>query len=186
MTPPESSLFTLELEPRARGSRGAPADERLHIKVNKKLGRAQVADLASRIAGLESSKQVAVERAGLPAVLVSLLAGALGIPRKRLLEMLAVSRASVEEKISSSEPLRGDANRRTFNLLRLLAQARELVDSSTAPEAPELDVGAWLGRWIETPQPALGGQRPSQLLDTETGARVVERTLGALRSGAYV
>ncbi|MEI9941632.1 MAG: antitoxin Xre/MbcA/ParS toxin-binding domain-containing protein [Pseudomonadota bacterium] len=183
---PESSLFTLEVEAQARGTRAPAANERLHIKVNKKLRPAQVADLAARITGLESSKQVALERAGLPAVLLSLLAGALGMPRKRLLEMLAVSRASVEEKISSSEPLRGDANRRTFNLLRLLAQARELVDSSTAPEAAELDVGAWLGRWIETPQPALGGQRPSRLLDTETGTRVVERALGALRSGAYV
>ena len=39
---------------------------------------------------------------------------------------------------------------------------------------------------IERPQPALGGNKPADLLDTPTGLQVVSRTLGALESGAYL
>ena len=38
---------------------------------------------------------------------------------------------------------------------------------------------------IERPQPALGGRKPADLIDTPTGVEVVARLLGSIESGAY-
>ena len=130
--------------------------------------------------------QVKLERKGLPAVVLADLALELAVPRRRMFEMMNISRATMEKKISKDHLLTGIANRRTMNLLHLLAHAREILKDSTSGEARNFDVARWLGRWIETSQPALGGKKPADLLDTETGARMVDRTLGAMRSGAYL
>jgi putative toxin-antitoxin system antitoxin component (TIGR02293 family) len=129
---------------------------------------------------------VALEREGLPAVVVAGLAEAMAVPRVRMFKMMDLPRATMEKKISDNELLTGVANRRALNLLRLLAHAREIVNDSTSAAAGRFDVARWLGRWIETPQPALGGKKPADLLDTEVGASMVDRALGAMRSGAYL
>jgi putative toxin-antitoxin system antitoxin component (TIGR02293 family) len=129
---------------------------------------------------------VALEREGLPAVVVAGLAEAMAVPRVRMFKMMGLPRATMEKKISDNELLTGVANRRALNLLRLLAHARDIASDSTAVPAAPFDVPRWLGRWIETPQPALGGQKPADLLDTEVGASMVDRALGAIRSGAYL
>ena len=134
----------------------------------------------------EPMDQVGLEREGLPAEVVASLAQAMALPRLRILEMMNLPRATMEKKIADGEVLTGVANRRALSLLRLLAHAREIVNDSTAAEAEGLDVARWLGRWIETPQPALGGRKPADLLDTEIGASMVDRTLGAMRSGVYL
>jgi uncharacterized protein (DUF2384 family) len=68
---------------------------------------------------------------------------------------------------------------------RLLAQAQEIVADSTAPEAASFDTTAWLEDWIQRPQPALGGRKPIELLDSEEGVEAVARVLGACASGSY-
>ena len=106
--------------------------------------------------------------------------------RRRPQRSVADSLATIEKKVARGEVLTGVANRRALNLLRLLAHARQILKDSTSAEAERFDVARWLGRWIKTPQPALGGKRPADLLDTEIGASMVDRTLGAVRSGAYL
>ena len=130
--------------------------------------------------------QIALEREGLPAIVVASLAQAMAVSRVRMFEMMNVPRATMEKKIAGGEVLTGVANRCALNLLRLLAHAREILHDSTSAEAGRFDAARWLGRWIETPQPALGGKKPADLLDTEVGASMVDRTLGAMRSGAYL
>lgn len=49
----------------------------------------------------------------------------------------------------------------------------------------EFDIDRWLQDWLQTPQPALGGARPAELLATEAGIESVRRVLGAVISGAY-
>ena len=145
-----------------------------------------IAELAREIVTAEPMEQVALEREGLRATLISDLAHAMDVPRVRIFEMMALPRATMEKKISSREVLTGVANRRAMNLLQLLGHTREILEDSTAPEAPGFDAAQWLGRWIETPQPALGGRKPADLLDTEAGAAMVDRALGSLRSGSYL
>jgi putative toxin-antitoxin system antitoxin component (TIGR02293 family) len=145
-----------------------------------------IAELAREFVRAEPMEQVELEREGLRATVISDLAHAMAVPRVRMLEMMALPRATMEKKISSQETLKGVANRRALNLLQLLGHTREILEDSTAPEAGNFDAAQWLGRWIETPQPALGGRKPADLLDTEAGTAIVDRALGALRSGSYL
>ena len=69
---------------------------------------------------------------------------------------------------------------------QLLAKAQELAAQSTHPDAASFDAARWLGEWIRKPQPALGGRRPEELLDTPTGRAAVMRVLGAMESGAFL
>jgi putative toxin-antitoxin system antitoxin component (TIGR02293 family) len=39
--------------------------------------------------------------------------------------------------------------------------------------------------WLETPNRALGGERPLDQLDTDMGARMVEEILGRIAFGVY-
>jgi len=50
---------------------------------------------------------------------------------------------------------------------------------------PEFDLDRWLQDWLERPQPALGGARPAELMDSPEGLESVRRALGALLSGAF-
>lgn len=67
---------------------------------------------------------------------------------------------------------------------KLLDLAKAIVENSTAQEAG-FDPAAWLDRWLEIPQPSLGGRKPADLIDTPIGVQVVTRLLGAIESGAY-
>lgn len=67
----------------------------------------------------------------------------------------------------------------------LLAIAMGIVKNSTAPDSMDFDVAKWLCKWLELPQPALGGRSAEELLDTPAGLEVVTRLLGALESGAF-
>jgi putative toxin-antitoxin system antitoxin component (TIGR02293 family) len=40
-------------------------------------------------------------------------------------------------------------------------------------------------RWLGSPNKALGGRRPLDLLDTGLGAKQVEQILGRIESGVY-
>jgi putative toxin-antitoxin system antitoxin component (TIGR02293 family) len=39
--------------------------------------------------------------------------------------------------------------------------------------------------WLDTPNRALGGEKPLDHLDTDTGARMVEDILGRIADGVY-
>ena len=175
-TPARRALVSDERSARARAL----------IKRYRRTDVKSLVDFATKMALAEPMDQVELEREGLPAVFLAGLAQVMAVPRTRIFEMMNLPRATMEKKISDDEVLTGVANRRALNLLRLLAHAREILKDSTSTEAERFDVARWLGRWIETPQPALGGKKPADLLDTEIGASMVDRTLGAVRSGAYL
>ncbi|HEY1057989.1 MAG TPA: MbcA/ParS/Xre antitoxin family protein [Limnobacter sp.] len=108
------------------------------------------------------------------------------IPSKRIYEMLRIPPATAARKAAPGVVLDGRAGLAAIGMIKLITVAQSIVDDSTAPSADQFDVVKWLGQWIEQPQPALGGQKPSELLDTPTGIELVCRVLGALQSGAYL
>lgn len=67
----------------------------------------------------------------------------------------------------------------------LIKQAHAMVARSTSPQAEEFDVERWLAVWLQTPQPALGGQMPTELLGSPEGLETVSRLLGAIESGSF-
>ena len=126
------------------------------------------------------------ERTGVKARLVKDLANELKIPVARFYGMLDVPKATLEAKVARDEVVGGAGGQRALAMVRLLGQAHDIVSQSTAAGATRFETAHWLGEWIETPQPALGGRKPSDLLDTPTGFEIVSRTLGALESGSYL
>lgn len=122
------------------------------------------------------------ERAGVDAAFLGDLAKRMDVSYSHLAEVVGIPKATAARKLSNNEKVNGAA---AIALARLLALAGEIVEDSTAPQAASFDTAKWLGQWIERPQPALGGHKPSELLDTPTGVAMVIKLLGAIRSGAY-
>lgn len=128
---------------------------------------------------------IETERAGVAGIFVKDLSRRMEIPAQRMFAILGVPKATAEKKVAAGELLSGSAGRAAVGVARLLGIANGIVSNSTAAEARDFDAAKWLGRWLETPQPALGGRRPGDLIDTPTGFQVVARLLGAIESGAY-
>ena len=128
---------------------------------------------------------IEAEREGVAGIFVKELSKAMDIPAIRMFDILGVPKATVEKKVAAGEVIKGAGGHAALGLVRLLGIAKSIVLNSTAPEAKNFDSAKWLGRWIERPQPALGGRTPADLIDTPTGVEVVARLLGSIESGAY-
>lgn len=63
---------------------------------------------------------------------------------------------------------------------RLLRAARVIVRAIDA-----LDDAAKASRWLRTPNRSLRGKMPLSMLETDLGARMVERVLGRIEHGVY-
>ena len=137
------------------------------------------------LAQAEPTQLMQVEREGVAGTFVKDLAASLGIAASRLFVILGLPKATVEKKAAAGLRVAGSGGQAAIGMVRLLATAQRILSDSTSPQARDFDAAKWLGRWIEQPQPALGGHRPSDMLDTPTGMMVVARLLGSLESGAY-
>jgi putative toxin-antitoxin system antitoxin component (TIGR02293 family) len=98
---------------------------------------------------------------------------------------VGVPKATAERKAAAGEMLSGHSGQAAIGMARLLGIAQAIVADSTSPQARNFDSAKWLGQWLERPQPALGGRKPGDLVDTPTGIEIVARLLGAIESGAY-
>jgi putative toxin-antitoxin system antitoxin component (TIGR02293 family) len=128
---------------------------------------------------------VRLELQGVQGAFIKDLSKSMDLPASRVFSILGVPKATAEKKAAAGEFLRGSGGQSAIGMIRLLGIAQDLVDSSTAIEAQDFDAAKWLGRWIETPQPALGGLKPADVIDTPTGVAMVARVLGSHQSGAY-
>jgi putative toxin-antitoxin system antitoxin component (TIGR02293 family) len=128
---------------------------------------------------------VQIERIGVVGSLIKDLSKRMEISSTRIFRILGVPKATAEKKASAKEMVAGSGGQAALGMVKLLGIAQEIVRDSTAPEAKDFDSAKWLGHWIERPQPALGGRKPADLLDTPTGVEVVARLLGSIRSGAF-
>lgn len=131
-------------------------------------------------------KVVETERHGVSGRILKDLAIKLALPSGRLFEVLGVPKATAEKKIARNELLKGAGGSAVLGMMKLLNIAQRIVDKSTAEGAPGFNTAKWLGEWIEQPQPALGGRKPSEFLDTTTGVEAVSKVLNAVESGAYL
>ena len=107
------------------------------------------------------------------------------IPSTRIFNIFGIPKATAEKKAAAGEMIAGSGGQAAIGMVKLLGIAQKIVDNSTAEEAKGVDAAKWLGRWIERPQPALGGRKPADLLDTPTGVEIVARVLGSIESGSF-
>lgn len=142
-------------------------------------------DFVASVNAADPIQLIEAERKGVAGIFVKDLSKRMEIPAQRMFDMLGVPKATAEKKAAAGELLTGSGGRAALGIARLLGIARDMVDNSLAPEARDFDSAKWLGQWLERPQPALGGRKPGELIDTPTGLDVVARLLGAIESGAY-
>ena len=113
-------------------------------------------------------------RAGLPATSVMALAQNLHIGNSALLRKLRIPQRTLTRRLNQGSLLTSAESDRTVRMARVYANAVEMIgDQEKALE------------WLSTPNRALGGERPLDELDTDTGARVVEDILGRIAYGVY-
>jgi putative toxin-antitoxin system antitoxin component (TIGR02293 family) len=128
---------------------------------------------------------IEVERKGVDGRLLKDIAREMDIPISRLFSVIGVAKATAEKKASANEFISGAGGQSALGMVRLLGMVQGIAEKSTA-DVSHFDAAKWLGQWIERPQPALGGKKPAEFLDTPTGVEVVARVLGAIESGAYL
>lgn len=128
---------------------------------------------------------VEVERNGVDGRFLKDLSKWIDLPAARVFAMLGVPKATAEKKAMQGAIVGGSGGQAAIAVAKLLGTAKAIVENSTSPEAKGFDSAKWLGQWLERPQPALGGRKPADLIDTPTGVEVVAKLLGAIESGAY-
>ncbi len=62
-------------------------------------------------------------------------------------------------------------------------QVQRMVEESGNPAG--FDAAAWVGEWLQKPNSALGGDRPSKFMGTADGQQMISRLLAQAQSGAY-
>lgn len=122
-------------------------------------------------------------RAGIESVVLVEIAKAIGRSTPELIELLQLARHSPVGAIRRGKRLTTEQSERVLALLRLIEVVGDIV--TVASEDNAFDVLRWIGDWLATPCPALGGQRPASLTDTLEGFRVLNQLLSQMQSGAY-
>jgi len=107
----------------------------------------------------------------------------MGISRERLFATLNFPAGTVKRKIAQDELLSPDQSERIIGLQKLIGQVETMVTESGNPQG--FDPARWIANWLETPSPALGGDKPADYMDTIEGQRIVANLLAMMQSGAY-
>ena len=113
-------------------------------------------------------------RKGLPATSVRVLAERLDLGNSALSQKLGIPQRTLSRRLSQRSRLTAAESDRTVRLARVYANAVEMIGDEQKAAA-----------WLQTPNRALGGERPLDQLDTDVGAREVEDILGRIAYGVY-
>ena len=115
-----------------------------------------------------------IVRKGLPAVAVTALAESLHLANSVLGRKLGIPERTLTRRLSHASRLTPAESDRTVRMARVYAHAVEMIGDQENAIA-----------WLATPNRALGGDRPLDLLDTDLGSRRVEDILGRIAYGVY-
>ncbi len=126
--------------------------------------------------GIRSSSRdlIAVLREGLPSSAFKRAADRAGLTREELIRALRVGRASIFRRLASRQHLAPDDSQKLVRLARVTLLAEHVLEAPARARA-----------WLREPVPALGGERPVDLLDTDEGARAVEEALLRIEYGFF-
>jgi len=113
-----------------------------------------------------------IMQAGLPFKAVHHFHKKSGLTLERIKQVARLSEGSLARRKQSGK-LSPDESERMLRLSRIFELASALFDGHQQ-EARQ---------WLETPIPALGDQRPLDLVQTEPGAREVEDLIGRIEHG---
>jgi putative toxin-antitoxin system antitoxin component (TIGR02293 family) len=113
-------------------------------------------------------------REGLPVKALPALAQELAIELKALAKVVGISDRTLSRRLASGARLSAEESDRTMRVARVFAQAKDTF--GTAQKA---------SHWLQSPNRALGGDVPLELLDTDAGAQSVQTILLRIDYGVY-
>lgn len=131
----------------------------------------------------DAVERIRLVRQGIPASAVEIMAKRMDMPKERLVVTLGLARATVDRKARENKSLSKDDSSRLLGMARLVGQVEAMVEESGNPTG--FNAAEWVARWLEQPLPALGGQRPGELMDTPDGQGLVSGLIARMQSGAY-
>lgn len=120
---------------------------------------------------------------GVPALLIELVAGEMGVSNDKLLAILGLSRATIQRKARKNQPLSAEESSRVLGISRLIGQTQAMIETSGNPDV--FDAATWVAQWLDQPLPALGERRPAELMGTAEGQAIVSNMLSRTQSGTY-
>jgi len=120
------------------------------------------------------SKAASMVSSGLPTEILKTIQARLGLSNIELSDLLMVSPRTLDRR-KKEATLPADESERSYRIARLTELASELTGS-----------GEKASQWFKKPNFALGNKTPLEMMQTEPGARLVERTLNQIRHGITV
>lgn len=127
--------------------------------------------------------RITIEREGVGYRVVRELPGKLDIQPNVMLKILGLAKSTFTKKIRQRENVAGMQGLSVVGLADLVNMAEDMLKNADIPE--DFNVEAWVGDWLQDPQPALGGSAPAEMMDTPSGRESVRRLLASIQSGAY-
>jgi putative toxin-antitoxin system antitoxin component (TIGR02293 family) len=137
----------------------------------------------SRLYRLEPLETVALVKKGVPARFLVRLIRDMASPKNYVVLTIGIAPSTATRKMEADGTLNLDESERVLGLGKLIGQVQSIVEESGEPAG--FDAAKWVAEWIKTPQRALGGKRPDELLDTSDGRQLVSDLIGRQQSGAY-
>jgi putative toxin-antitoxin system antitoxin component (TIGR02293 family) len=132
---------------------------------------------------LEPLETVGVVKKGVPARFLERIINDMARPKHYVVQMLGLAASTATRKMESNATLNLDESERVLGMGKLIGQVQTIVAESGEPDG--FDAARWVAEWIKTPQRALGGKRPDELLDTADGRQLVSDLIARQQSGAY-
>ena len=129
---------------------------------------------------IERSRMIEV---GVPARILTRLADEMLISKEKLYRTLGVSRATADRALKAQRNLSAADSEHAIGLARLVGQVEQIVEESG--NAKGFEAGPWVAGFLDTPNPALGGRRPAELMRTSDGRTVVSTLIAQMQTGAY-
>ncbi|WP_258187772.1 type II RES/Xre toxin-antitoxin system antitoxin [Trinickia symbiotica] len=181
LTSVKSSHRRKALEPEATGS--LLEEFYLHGDKPKRGHVLPSANLIAAVYAIEPQTRIHIIKKGVSPKIFLILAKSMAYTKEELAETLGLSTTTIDRKAKSGESLSPDQSERIVAMAKLIGQVQAIVEQSG--DATDFDAAKWVARWLEEPLPALGGQRPAELMDTAEGREVVSNLLAMTQSGAY-
>jgi putative toxin-antitoxin system antitoxin component (TIGR02293 family) len=153
----------------------APARDRL-----PKSGDAAV---FRKIHDMPALDRIRLVKSGVPARWFVRVAERMAMPKDKLYRMMGVPKATLTRKERLDLRLDMGESERALAAMALWGQVESIVAESGEPRG--FDGADWTARWLERPQPALGGRRPAELMDTADGRMLVSDLVARMQSSAY-
>ena len=127
---------------------------------------------AFQVATLPNSQAVLAIRTGLPAKAFEEVAEVFGLTSEGLAQRLGISIRTIRDQRKRHVRLSSGNTEKLVRAARIYELARSIFSTPVA-----------VSQWLASPAPALEGQCPLTLLDTDIGSREVESVLQGIAYG---